>query len=141
MTRPGLPTAFAQGNTHRVVVYEPDRALPAFERLEDTLADGLHAARRALSIELPVEAHRVLEPTARVLRDHILDKRRLLSQQCRHDLGYYLVLARRWIAAHGAMPEVDAVVAGLEEALEASHRVSELLGAERDIGWHRGIGR
>ncbi len=139
MTRPGFPTVFAQANTHRLVVFQPDRAAPAFERLEDTLADGLCTARRALAVELPVEAHRVLEPTARVLRDHILDKRRLLSQQCRHDLGYYLILARRWVAAHGTTPEVDAVMAGLEEALETSHRVSELLGAERDIGWHRGI--
>ena len=139
MTRPGFPTVFAQSNTHRVVVYQPDRAPPAFDRLEDALADGLRAARQALAIELPVEAHRLLEPTAKALRDHILDKRRLLSQQCRHDLGYYLLLARRWVAAHGTTPEVDAVMAGLEEAHEASHRVSELLGAERDIGWHRGI--
>ena len=141
MTRPGFPIAFAQGNTHRVVAYEPDRAPPAFERLENTLADGLRAARLALAVELPVEAYRVLDPTAKALRDHILDKRRLLSQQCRHDLGYYLILARRWATMHGTTPEIEAVVAGLEEALDASHRVSELLGAERDIGWHRGIGR
>lgn len=36
-------------------------------------------------------------------------------------------------------PLLDRLMRRLRDALEGSHSVADLLAAERDIGWHRGI--
>lgn len=146
MSRPDLyPTAVAQAHTHRVVLLQPDRADGEFARIEELVAGGLRAARRALAVsDMPGELAVRLAPIDRALRRHVLEQRRLLSEGCRTDLGRHLAVLRGWVDEHGPEPgpepSLEAMIEGLEEALEVSHRAAELIAAEHDIGWHRGIG-
>ena len=136
-----LPRVFSQANTYRVVHLQPDQARGAFEMIEETLAEALRDVRHALAMEVqPVDAGLALEPHARRLREVVLRRRRLLSDDARHLLGAYLDEAEVWATRHGSSAELESVITALSRALEASEWVADLLGAERDIGWHRGIG-
>lgn len=132
-----LPTSYPQGNTHRIVLHRPDDA-QEFSRIEDILGDGLRRLRRAMSIdELPTEAGLMLEPCARRVRELVVSKRRLLSDDARHHVGTHLAAARRWAGEHGSTPALDRLVEDLAAALEASEWVADLIAAEREIAWHR----
>lgn len=136
------PAAVAQAHTYRVVHLQPDQAATDFERLEDLLADGLGAAREALTAPgLPRGAEAAMGQPLRLLREHVLGRRRLLSEPCRGALASCIAAARGWSEEHGPTPVLEAVVGGLERALAVSHRVEELLAAEREIGAARGICR
>lgn len=136
-----LPTSYPQGNTHRLVVHQPDQASTEFERIEDLLADGLRHLRRALAVhDLPTEAGLALEPHARRVRELVLSKRRLLSDDTRHLVGAHLEAARRCAGEHSSTPALNGLIEALAAALEASEWVADLLAAERDVAWHRSAG-
>ena len=134
------PTSFPVGNSHRVAHFFPQQPVRDFERLEEILADAIAAAREAMARldTLPQTLWKPIEAEARALRAQI-GKRRLLSDDFRHAAEAIL---RR--LARADIPEDAAEIAHLaahrlRDALNLSHRVADLIAAERDIGWHRGI--
>lgn len=133
-----LPTTFPSQNTHRVVLHQ--QALPGtdFERLEDLTADATAAARRALEEvdKLPYELVQAHQRSIKMIGDFV-GKRRVLSQDFRNAAELVLrALARADVADEAAQAH-DAVMRNLRDALNLSHRVADLLAAERDIFWHR----
>lgn len=135
-----FPTNFPTQNTHRVVHFHPEIKSSDFDRIEDIGANALAHARQALTLlpGLYTEAHNALA----VVTDRIaaqVAKRRLLTEDARLDLETAVDTCARLLADNGDDAVVAAVGEQLQEALDASHRVADLLAAEESIGWHRGI--
>ncbi len=134
-----MPNVFPAKNAHRIVHFSPDRIVD-FDRLEDLLADAIRAAHAAMNAldELPWEDWKPVETWRRELVKK-LEARRILNDDFRHSAQMILQeLAKR----ESTEPQsLDYVVRRLRDALNGSLRVADLLAAENDIGWHRGIGR
>lgn len=135
------PAIWPGNNAHRVAVFQPDLHTD-FERIEITLADALRSARAALEAmhDLPYATTKPLEQFRRFVTEKV-EARRILNDDFRHwtkGILQHLAKADRAEEDEGTF---DAVMRGLRDALEGSHRVADLLAAEKDVGWHRGIGR
>lgn len=125
-------------NTHRVILVGAERPLTDFERLEEILAGAIGQAREALALldRLPGECRLATRLEERALRGHV-ERRRLLSEKARSDVGAYMYALERWQAGRDPCPAIAAVEASLREARSTAERVADLIGAEQDIGWHR----
>lgn len=135
-----FPTSFPSQNNHRLVVFNPDQKPADFDRIEDIGADALAHARRALTL-LPglfTEAQNALGKVTDKIAAHVA-KRSLLNDEARLDLETAVETCAKLLADYGDDSVVAAVGEQLQEALDASHRVADLLAAEESIGWHRGI--
>lgn len=66
-------------------------------------------------------------------------KRRLLTEEVRVDLETAVNTCLALLGENGEDSVVGAIGEHLQEALDASNRVADLLAAEDSIGWHRGI--
>ena len=128
-----LPGGIASGNSHRVVLVSP----PAtdHERLQDLVADGVGAARRAMAATegLPPALLDALAPEAELIRRRVLEDRNLLRDDVRAALGQYADTAEAWLGAKGLDPAVAAVVEDVHRALGASHRVADLVAAGIEV--------
>ncbi|SMP37186.1 hypothetical protein [Shimia sagamensis] len=135
-----IPTNIPTQNNHRVALYLPDQSQSDFDRLEDMTADGLAAARRALCAMKHWQ-----NPTNRALLAEVAEltnsvaKRRLLND--RFCDAASAVIAHMSHGCFEAEPGADAgqITHDLNQALHLSNRVRDLLAAERDVGWHRGM--
>lgn len=133
-----VPPRYASGNTHRVVLVSPP-ATDA-ERLADLLADGLRAARLALDAartDLPGDLLMGLADYAAGIRSEVVDAHDLLGEEGRAALEGYVETVDLYLDLDGLSEAGTAVVDGMRRALEASHRVAELLAAEAEIARHR----
>jgi hypothetical protein len=135
-----MPTTFPNQNNHRLVVYQPDLDRPDFERLEDIGADAIAAARSALETtgRLP---HALFKPVERQLAalTEAVDRRRVLSEDYRCALADMLRALAKVEVGDDEAEIHDQVSRALRDALNLSHRVADLLAAEKDIGWQRGF--
>jgi len=130
-----MPTSFPAGNTHRLVHFQGDRTGTDFERVEDLAADAACAAREAVEAlqDLPYDQFKPSQSSlARVAewvrQRHVLsDDFRACCQDLLRDL------ARIEPDDTTARP-IDLATRRLRDALNGSHRVADLLVAERDIG-------
>lgn len=133
------PTSFSAGTSHRVVHFFPE-ATSDFDRVEDLLADALGAAREAVSM-----GHRLdygsFKPVQRWLEDiqKQVDLGRLLNDDFRRAAGAVVDSLRENQPSPDAGDAQEAMLDRLADAVRLSYRVSDLLAAEKDIGWHRGI--
>ncbi|MDP2520909.1 hypothetical protein [Shimia thalassica] len=135
------PTSFPAQNNHRIGLFLPEQAKDDFDRLEELTADGLKLARATVkplkkcqhSVERRISANIVELLTS-------VEKRRLLNDRFRE--------AANGIVECFESQDIDGldadiirqVIVDLKKACEISHRVCDLLAAEKDVGWHRGIG-
>jgi hypothetical protein len=144
-----LPTQYPGQNTHRIVLFHPDGGKCDFDRIEDIGADAINAGRTACAL-IQVLHHEVVRPIySRVIaiQTH-LDKRRVLNADY---LNLAAIILRHLEGFADSNP--DLVISGeesnrianaaaqLREAIALSNRVLDLLAAEKDVGWHRGLGR
>jgi hypothetical protein len=134
------PFRIPSDNSHRIVLHQPDRRGTDFERLEDIGADALGAARAALEAlaELPYDLFKPLQFHERIMRDAV-KHRRMVGQEFRDAVGNLLEAASALPECEAAHETLDRLNRSLTEALALSHRVADLLAAERDIGLHRGV--
>ena len=133
------PTSFSAGTSHRVAHFFPEAASD-FERVEDLLADALGSAREAVSMGHQLD-YECFKPVQRWL-EHIqkqIDLGRLLNDDFRRPAGAVVASLRENRPSAEACDAHEAMRDRLVRAVQLSHRVSDLLAAERDIGWHRGI--
>jgi len=137
-----MPSNFPTQNNHRVVLFLPEQSRDDFDHLEELTANGLHAARDALQSlqELKLQEDRALYADIAELGE-TLEQRRLLNDQFRTIAASLLRRLGLQDPDKGTTEPLDQIMRDLQEALSLSHRVSDLLAAERDVGWHRGIGR
>lgn len=137
-----MPSNFPTQNNHRVVLFLPEQSRDDFDHLEELAANGLRAARNALRSleELKLREDRALYANIAELRE-TLEQRRLLNDQFRTIAASLLRRLGLQDPDEGTTEPLDQIMRDLQEALSLSHRVSDLLAAERDVGWHRGIGR
>jgi hypothetical protein len=137
-----IPTTFATQNSHRLVVYQPDRRGTDFDRVEDIAADAIAATRAAVAAldDLPYEIFKPFQTHEKILRDAV-ERRRILTDDIRLVMEEMLRHLARLDPDDATAALLERLVGRLRDALEGSHRVADLLAAERDIGWHRGIGR
>lgn len=132
------PNSYPTQNTHRMVHFFDAPRHTDFERIEDLLADAVRHLRAALvAMEaLPYESFKPVQSWHRDLGRHA-ETQRLLTEDFRHAAH----AALRELARQNpeAAPELlDRLQRDLRDALEASHRVSDLLAAEREIAACRG---
>jgi len=137
-----IPTSFPAQNNHRVALFLPEQPRDDFDHLEELTANGLSAARNALRLlqELKFQEDRALYANIAELRE-TLEQRRLLNDQFRTIAASLLRGLGLQDSDEGTKETLYEIKCDLKEALNLSHRVSDLLAAERDVGWHRGIGR
>ena len=134
------PSSFASGSSHRVALFPQPTS--DFERLEDMLADAISAARDAVQHAALID-YELYKPIQALMKDveKQVDLGRLLTDDFRRPCG------AAWSSLSQSRPSADAAAAHehmtdrLATALRLSHRVNDLLAAERDIGWRRGVGR
>jgi len=136
---PPLPTSYPTGNSHRVVLYQEPAPRPELERLEEMVADGLAALRRALQLreDLPAAhatALRAWEPVARCL-----DQRRLIDAGSRTAIVDLFVEAARIAQREGPHPALDELRHQLAEAEALATRIADLLAAEDQVARARGF--
>lgn len=132
------PQIWPGDNSFRVAVFQPDLH-DDFQKIEITLADAIGHARTAIDAiqALSPETARSLEPSLRYVIEAVA-KRRILSADFR-DYAQNVLRQLARIDPEGEEAEaLDTVLRGLRDALEGSHRVADLIAAEKDIGWHRG---
>jgi hypothetical protein len=137
-----MPTNFPTQNNHRVVLFFPEQSRDDFDRLEELTANGLRAARNALRLlqELKLPGDRALHANIAEFGE-ALEQRRLLNDQFRTIAASLLQRLGLQDPDEGTTETLDQIMRDLQEALSLSHRVSDLLASERDVGWHRGNGR
>jgi hypothetical protein len=135
-----LPSSFPAGNTHRVVLFQAPTEPPEFERLEEMTADAAGHIRDALALidALPGDHSYALQGAAKELRWH-LDERRVLNDCCQLACDDFLdrvCQIQQELGAHEVLAAIHSKVAA---AVRMSRRVGDLLAAEKDVGWHRGL--
>jgi hypothetical protein len=137
-----MPNSFPTQNSHRLVVFQPDLRGTDFDRIEDIAADAITAARSAVAAveNLPYDIFKPLQTDEKILRDAV-ERRRILTDDVRLAMEDMLRQLARVESDEATAPRLDMLMRSLRDALEGSHRVADLLAAEKDIGWHRGIGR
>lgn len=134
------PTNFPNDNSHRVALFLQPTERDDFDRLEELTADGLQAARKALEdiTNLQVQFDGATISNLAELRQAV-EKRRLLNDRF-VDAATALRTQLADMEHLEACPEVfDRIAQELRQAIALSNRVRDLLSAERDVGWHRGI--
>ena len=133
------PNRFA--SDHRIVLFHQG-SQPDFERLEDLTADAIRAARLGTEClaELPHDLTKPLRTYIKILADAV-GNQRVLSDDFRHAAGSVLGALDSADTTGGVPARVELATRHLHDALAISHRVSDLLAAERDIGWHRAKAR
>jgi len=137
---PPVPSSYPAGNSHRVVLYQEHAPRPEVERLEEMVADGFAALRRALRLRDDLSAahanalQRAWEPVARNL-----DHRRLIDAASRTALVDLSAEAARIAQREGPHPALDALRHWLAEAEELAVRVADLLAAEDQVARARGF--
>lgn len=132
------PTTFPTANTHRMVLFLDQQLHGDYERIEDILADAARYTRAASEAiaQLPYEALKPLQSWSGDLGRHC-EKRRFLNDDYRHAAQSALrELAR--LDPELAPGLIDSAMRNLRDALEASHRVTDLLAAEQEIARSRG---
>ncbi|MGP3699708.1 hypothetical protein [Rhodobacter sp. NSM] len=137
-----IPTTIPAQNNHRVIHFSGDAPRPDFERLEELAADGVAAARRAMALValLPTHLFNPLQEQLKMLSPHIR-RRRLLSERAWEELQLFvgeLVRLQPQGPDEGAEPVAE-IGRLMRDALDASHRVADLVAAEREIAWLRGV--
>jgi|GEM_PF-2777239 len=135
-----LPRSHSNQNTHRLVVITAEAQPDEFARLEITTADALAAARDALrAFEAEPVSDRPLQSTMRGMNE-LVGKGRVIGTSFQ-DLATDALQCIESTATEQGSDQLTRTELALRKALALSQRVSDLLAAERDIGWHRGIGR
>ncbi|MBY6164621.1 hypothetical protein KUW14_02070 [Pseudooceanicola nitratireducens] len=132
------PTTFPTENTHRLVVFLDQKLHGDYERMEDILADAARHLRRAEEAiaQLPYDAFKPIQGWVRDLGKHA-EKCRFLTDDFRHAAQSALrELAK--LDPDDAPALIGSAMRHLRDALEASHRVTDLLAAEQEISRHRG---
>ncbi|WP_270733106.1 hypothetical protein [Shimia sp. Alg240-R146] len=134
------PTHFPNDSSHRVALFLKPAERDDFDRLEELTADGLQAARKAVEdlTNLQIQFDRTATANLTELQQAV-EKRRLLN-----DRFVDAANALRTQLAGMEHPEdcaevFDRIAQELGQAIALSNRVRDLLSAERDVGWHRGI--
>ncbi len=133
-----MPSNFPTQNNHRVVLFFPEQSRDDFDHLEELTANGLRAARNAMRFlqELKLREDRALHANIAELGE-TLEQRRLLNDHFRSIVASLLRRLGLQDPGEGTTEPLDQIMHDLQEALCLSHRVSNLLAAERDAGWHR----
>ena len=132
------PTTFPTSNTHRMVLFLDQQLHGDYERIEDILADAARYSRAASEAiaQLPYEALKPIQAWTRDLDKHY-ERRRFLTDDYLHAARSALrELARQ--DPELAPGLIDSAMRNLRDALEASHRVADLLAAEQEIARSRG---
>lgn len=132
------PKTFPTNNTHRMVLFLDQQIHGDYERIEDILANAARHSRVAgeAIAQLPYEALKAVQSWARDLEKHC-EKQRFLTDDYRHAARCALrELAR--LEPELAPGLIDSAMRNLRDALEASHRVADLLAAEQEIARSRG---
>lgn len=132
------PQSYPTQNTHRMVHFFDRPRHTDFERIEDILADAARLVRDVVTgmQELPYDAFKPLQAWHRDLEKQAA-KGRFLSQDFRHAAQSALRELARQVP--DPTPElIDRLQRDLRDALEASHRVGDLLAAEQEIAFTRG---
>jgi len=134
------PNNFPSQNNHRIALFQPDIARTDFDCIEDIGADAIASARCAVG-QLEHLPHAILKPIDGFLRTikTCVDQRRVLTEDFRHAALFVLKHLVREECGDDIAGDLDQVVRNLRESLNQSHRVQDLLAAERDIGRHRGM--
>ncbi|NIZ63377.1 hypothetical protein DL239_20645 [Sedimentitalea sp. CY04] len=137
-----IPTNFPTQNNHRVALFFPEQSRDDFDRLEELTANGLRAARSALEglQDLSIQNDRGLFADLIELRA-TLERRRLLNDQFRITAASLLRRLEHIELSDNDTAGLDQIIRDLNDAHNLSHRVCDLLSAEQDVGWHRGVGR
>lgn len=137
-----MPHSFPTQNSHRLVVFQPDLRGTDFDRIEDIAADAITTARSAVAAieDLPYDIFKPIQSYEKILRDAV-ERRRILTDDARLAMEEMLRQLARVEPDEATAALLDRLMRSLRDALESSHRVADLLAAERDIGWHRNIGR
>ncbi len=130
------PTHFPNDNSHRVALFLQPTPRDDFDRLEELTADGIRSARKALEdlTSLAIQFDRSTMANLAELQQAI-EKRRLLNDR-------FVDAATELCAQLSDAPHADPcaeIASDLKQAISLSNRVRDLLAAERDVGWHRGI--
>ncbi|MTI01542.1 hypothetical protein [Roseibium sp. RKSG952] len=130
------PTHFPNDNSHRVALFLQPTPRDDFDRLEELTADGLQAACVALDAltSLPMQFDRSTAASLAELQQAV-EKRRLLNDRF---VDAATELCAQLSDAEQSGPCAE-ITSGLRQAISLSNRVRDLLAAERDVGWHRGI--
>ncbi len=134
------PTHFPNDSSHRIAVFLQPTERDDFDRLEELTADGLQAARKALEdiTNLQVQFDGATISNLAELRQAV-EKRRLLNDRF-VDAANALTTQLADMEHLEDCPEIfDRIAQELGQAIALSNRVRDLLSAERDVGWHRGI--
>lgn len=134
------PNTFPSQNNHRIALFQPDIARSDFDRIEDIGANAIASARCALSQleQLPHATLKPIDSLIRTIRTGV-DQRRVLTEDFRHDALLVLKHLVREDCSEDISSDLDQSIRCLRDALNYSHRVQDLLAAERDIGRHRGL--
>ena len=131
------PKTFPTNNSHRMVLFLDQQLHGDYERIEDILANAARHTRAACEAiaQLPYEALKPLQSWVRDLDKHS-ERRRFLTDDYRHAARSALrELAR--MEPEIASGLIDSAMRNLRDALEASHRVTDLLAAEQEIARSR----
>lgn len=134
--------AFSAQNSHRIALFQPDVARPDLDRIEDIGANAIGTARTAVAYleQLPYETAKPIQGLIRTITTQV-EKRRVLTDDFRHAVASVLKHLAREDYTDKMAPDLDQAMRCLRDALNLSHRVQDLLAAEKDIGWHRDKGR
>lgn len=138
-----MPTSFTNSNTHRLVHFNPDAKRSDIERLDDLAADAVEMTREALSLTpgFDTPTHNALHGNVSAIERHAA-RRHMLGDTCQADLDGCIEAVCKILEIDGTEDSVlVSFLALLREVLNRSHRVSDLIAAEREIGRMRGIGR
>lgn len=138
-----MPTSFTNANTHRLVHFNPDSKCSDIERLDDLAADAVEMTREALSLVpgFDTPTHNALHAHVGAIERHAA-RRHMLGDACQADLEACIEAVCKVLEIDDTEGSVlVAFLALLREVLNRSHRVSDLVAAEREIGRMRGIGR
>ena len=131
------PTSYPSANTHRMVLFHDQKMHADFERMEDILADAARHVRVALEAIalLPYDSYKPVQGWISELTK-AAEKQRFLTEGFRHAAQSALrELAK--LDPEQSPGGIDRTMRHLRDALEASHRVSDLLAADQEISKHR----
>ncbi len=131
-----FPTTFPTNNTHRVVLFTPDRKAPDYKRIPELGADALAALRAALRRvpELSPEVARNLSEEIVALQVQ-LDQRTCLNDTALAALGK----CGKRLTHLDRDDAADSFAGHLSEALTHATRAADLIAAHREftqLRWH-----
>ena len=134
-----LPSSIPIQNNHRLIVVNAEAEPDDFTRLEVLTADAISHARTASEAGKAIctAGNRAFHYALEELAEHVA-KRRVLSNAFRETVAAVQCHLDR--ATEGQPDKIaPAMSEALKRSIALSLRVTDLLGAERDVGWHRGI--